>query len=38
MTEFEFTGRPLVELEKSSPVYQSVREMFKRALAQEVAA
>lgn len=33
MTEFEFTGRPLVELDANSPVYQSVRGMFKRALA-----
>ena len=33
LAEFEFTGRPLVELDGDSHVYQSVREMFKRALA-----
>lgn len=38
LAEFEFTGRPLIELDGNSPVYQSVREMFKRALAQHVAA
>jgi CO dehydrogenase maturation factor len=32
MAEFEFTGRPLVELDRDSPVYQSVRDIFKRAL------
>jgi CO dehydrogenase maturation factor len=36
LAEFEFTGRPLVDLDKSSPVYQSVREMFERALARQV--
>jgi CO dehydrogenase maturation factor len=32
LTEFEFTGRPLIELDENSPVYQSVREMLKRTL------
>jgi CO dehydrogenase maturation factor len=36
MTEFEFTGRPLVELDENSPVYQSVREMFERVLARQL--
>jgi CO dehydrogenase maturation factor len=38
MAEFEFTGRPLVELDESSPVYQSVRRMFKQTLAHQRAA
>jgi CO dehydrogenase maturation factor len=38
LAEFEFTGRPLIELDSNSPVYQSVREMVKRALARYVAA
>jgi CO dehydrogenase maturation factor len=38
LTEFEFTGRPLVELDESSPVYQAVREMFERALRRDVSA
>ena len=38
LTEFEFTGRPLIELDVNSPVYQAVREMFKRALAHHVTA
>jgi CO dehydrogenase maturation factor len=33
LTEFEFTGRPLIDLDGDSPVYQSVRRMFQRALA-----
>jgi len=33
MAEFEFTGRPLLELDGDSPVYRSVREMVKRVLA-----
>jgi CO dehydrogenase nickel-insertion accessory protein CooC1 len=33
LAEFEFTGRPLIELDGSSPVYQTVRAMCKRALA-----
>jgi CO dehydrogenase maturation factor len=37
LVEFEFTGRPLIELNGNSPVYRSVREMFKRAVAQYVA-
>jgi CO dehydrogenase maturation factor len=36
MTEFEFTGRPLVELDENSAVYQSVREMFERVLARQL--
>ena len=32
MAEFEFTGRPLLELDRNSPVYRSVREMIKRVL------
>jgi CO dehydrogenase maturation factor len=32
LAEFEFTGRPLIELDADSPVYQAVREMFKHAL------
>jgi CO dehydrogenase maturation factor len=38
LAEFEFTGRPLIELDDNSPVYQSVREMFERALKRRVAA
>lgn len=37
LAEFEFTGRPLIELDEQSPVYQSVRRMLKHALAQQVA-
>jgi CO dehydrogenase maturation factor len=37
LAEFEFTGRPLIELDGNSPVYQSVREMVKRALTRYVA-
>lgn len=37
LTEFEFTGRPLIELDGDSPVYHSVREMFKRALERHTA-
>jgi CO dehydrogenase maturation factor len=33
LAEFEFTGRPLIELDGHSPVYQSVRGMVKRVLA-----
>jgi CO dehydrogenase maturation factor len=36
LAEFEFTGRPLIELDDHSPVYQAVRAMFKRALAQQI--
>lgn len=35
MAEFEFTGRPLIELDGDSPVYQAVRKMIKRALADQ---
>ncbi len=35
LAEFEFTGRPLLELEASSPVYQAVRGMIERALAHQ---
>jgi CO dehydrogenase maturation factor len=38
LAEFEFTGRPLIELDADSPVYQSAREMIKRALARHVTA
>jgi CO dehydrogenase maturation factor len=37
LAQFEFTGRPLLELEDTSPVYRSVRGMFKRALNQRAA-
>lgn len=33
LTEFEFTGRPLIELGEDSPVYQAVRGMIKQVLA-----
>jgi CO dehydrogenase maturation factor len=32
LTEFEFTGRPLIELDGNSPVYKSVRGMVKQVL------
>ena len=32
LTEFEFSGKPLVELGDESPVYQSVVEMMKKIL------
>jgi hypothetical protein len=32
MAEFEFTGRPLVELPGDTPVYQSVSELMDEAL------
>ena len=32
LVEFEFTGRPLIELNGDSPVYRSVREMVKQVL------
>jgi len=32
ITEFEFSGRPLVELKDDSPVYQTVAEMLERIL------
>jgi CO dehydrogenase maturation factor len=38
LAEFEFTGRPLIELNGDSPVYQTVRGMVKRALARHVTA
>jgi CO dehydrogenase maturation factor len=38
LAEFEFTGRPLIELDHNSPVYQSVRGMFERALKRRVTA
>jgi len=38
LAEFEFTGRPLIELDDNSPVYQLVREMFERALKRRVTA
>jgi CO dehydrogenase maturation factor len=38
LAEFEFTGRPLIELDANSPVYQSVRGMFERALKRRVTA
>jgi CO dehydrogenase maturation factor len=33
LAEFEFTGRPLIELDHDSSVYQTVREMLNRTLA-----
>jgi CO dehydrogenase maturation factor len=33
LAEFEFTGRPLIELDQDSSVYQTVREMLNRTLA-----
>jgi len=33
LAEFEFSGRPLIELDADSPVYQTVRDMLKRTLA-----
>jgi len=38
LAEFEFTGRPLIELDANSPVCQSVRGMFERALKRRVTA
>jgi CO dehydrogenase nickel-insertion accessory protein CooC1 len=38
LAEFEFTGRPLIELDANSPVYQSVRGMFEWALKRRVTA
>jgi CO dehydrogenase nickel-insertion accessory protein CooC1 len=32
MAEFEFTGRPLVELPAEAPVYQAVRHMAQKVL------
>jgi CO dehydrogenase maturation factor len=32
LAEFEFTGRPLIELDADSPVYQTVRDMLQRTL------
>ena len=32
LAEFEFSGKPLVELGDESPVYQSVVEMMKKIL------
>ncbi len=32
ITEFEFTGRPLIELSDLSPIYQSVSQMMQRIL------
>ena len=32
ITEFDFTGRPLVEVESDSPVYQAVRAMLQKIL------
>lgn len=32
MVEYEFTGRPLLELDGDSPVYKSVREMLERIM------
>ncbi len=32
LVEFEFTGRPLIELDANSPVYQTVRDMLQRTL------
>jgi CO dehydrogenase maturation factor len=36
LAEFEFTGRPLIDLDEDSPVYQAARGMIKRALARYV--
>ena len=33
LAEFEFSGRPLIELDADSPVYQTVRDMLKKTLA-----
>jgi CO dehydrogenase maturation factor len=38
LTEFEFTGRPLIDLDENSPVNQAVRAMFERVLASHVTA
>jgi CO dehydrogenase maturation factor len=32
LAEFEFTGRPLIELDAQAPLYQAAREMFQRVL------